>query len=307
LQPEDDRTTGRRLEFPDTAVGSVRIAGMSGVVEVAAQGTIEVPDGAVAMLQLDGDGGPLDDCGFLRSLPPDAFETLAAHPSWFDDEALASITHLTGLQSLIVGKGVSDDGLAALGGLQSLTTLVVKSDRVTDAGLARLVLPPSVSTLSIEAPSISDEGVRHLARNAGGVRHLTLHSPNLTDVGLEELRVIDSLEALEVSSPLVRGSFLRAFAGTGLHTVGLSKCEIGSECLAHLATLPALDTLHLGRTPIGDEHVEAMASLPPSLRTLSADRTRLTEDGRMELHRRLPHVAVDGVRYTPEGLARLAG
>jgi Leucine-rich repeat (LRR) protein len=89
----------------------------------------------------------------------------------------------------------------AVGGLTKLTYLNLYSSNVTDAGLFELRDLPALTELYLnECHNVTDAGLRGL-RGFTALTELQLGSPNITDVGIQEL-TLTSLTNLKFFSAL---------------------------------------------------------------------------------------------------------
>lgn len=247
----------------------------------------------------------------------------------------------------------NDGGLELLGGLTNLKELWLPASRISDAGLARIRQLKQLRFLVLSDCTISDKGLRHLqsmTRLQGlfldgtqvtdrgmsyiaGLSHLQVLSTSghLTNVGLENLRNLNTLTTLYLNEPRVTDSGLAALQYLpGLRQLDLDSTQItdtGLEYLGHLAKLEVLDlsntrirgsglgyltkltrlrSLALAGTPVSDEYLRYLEQLP-NLETLDLQRTAITDAAIDHLARlgNLKHVTVSETKLTRQGRQRL--
>lgn len=243
--------------------------------------------------------------GRFHSDPPltrAAIERLAAFehlrglclPSAIEPEALEALTLLPSLTALQIqgppvfnrsGAGITEDQLAAIGRLTSLTRLTLACGHSgASAGLAHLGSLRSLRSLRLIG-DVSPELNRHL-------RHIgSLHA----------------LESLDLSRSAVTDEGLAHLGGlTRLRRLNLEKTAIGDSGLAHLAGLHNLEELILLDTRIGDAGLKHLEGLK-QLRRLSLLNTAVTDAGLASVSElaALEELWVPNRAITDEGFARL--
>ena len=133
----------------------------------------------------------------------------------------AAIAHLAGLERLeeldLRGALVSDGGLRAIAGLQSLRVLRVGSRRVesdvpeiTDAGMECIAKLSRLEELDIEGCRVSDKGVKVL-RSLPRLRTLDLSLTDITDATLEEIERFPRLERVNITETNLTPAAVAAF------------------------------------------------------------------------------------------------
>ena len=115
------------------------------------------------------------------------------------DEALAHIGRLTSLTHLYLHQGqFTDAGVKHLAGLKNLTRLVLGGNEpITDAGLATLLALKTLEDLRISYTSVSDAGMKMLQQLPRLKKVRIIHT-NVTDVGLGHLSQISGLTELHI-------------------------------------------------------------------------------------------------------------
>ncbi|MHC4406471.1 MAG: leucine-rich repeat domain-containing protein [Planctomycetota bacterium] len=152
--------------------------------------------------------------------------------SWLGDHYFDTVVQV-GLH----GRPVTDDDMAALGGLTELEYLTVSSADITDRGLAHL-------------------------RGLTKLRHLWLNSTRITDAGLRHLSEMQNLQSLYVASTGVLGPGLRHLAGlANLQSLDVSANPIEAEHLVHLKRLAKLNSLVVGLAEVTDRTLEHLREL----------------------------------------------
>ena len=118
------------------------------------------------------------------------------------DDGLKGLEGCTGLQMLSIydNKKITDDGIAHLAGLHSLTFLWLVRTPITDAGLEHLKGLTSLDTLYLAGTKVTDKGLVHL-QGMKDLRHLCLFETAVTAEGVATLKGPPKLEKVEYSSP----------------------------------------------------------------------------------------------------------
>jgi hypothetical protein len=145
----------RTLHFPeDRAVGMVIVAQPeqpegAPALPQPAQGVVEVPEGATVLLTASVPGQP--DADALRALAPDGVDALIGVA--VDDDVAEALGGMTAVYMLAANGEVGDRGLAGLGKLTRLNTLVIGlSPDATADGVSRLAALPGLRTLTLTRP-----------------------------------------------------------------------------------------------------------------------------------------------------------
>jgi hypothetical protein len=114
------------------------------------------PDALAALLT------PVETAEDIEALPPDTVGVLAAH---LDDAGLARLAaRVPGLRYLMTdgNAGVTDVGLAALGGLLELELLDLEYAPVTDIGLQAILGHPTLAWVDLGGTRVTAAGVADL-------------------------------------------------------------------------------------------------------------------------------------------------
>lgn len=125
----------------------------------SAKGPREIPLDKALRLDLRGDsqGG----ITFLEQLQPDDLQALFLYD--VDDDALAQIGHLTGLQELYLSNTtITDAGLGNLARLTSLQRLYLYHTEITDKGLANLYPLTWLRWLTFSGTKVTEKGLGKL-------------------------------------------------------------------------------------------------------------------------------------------------
>jgi hypothetical protein len=113
-----------------------------------------------------------------------------------DDASLSAIVKAGRLQRLMLSStGVTDKGLALLGGMRGLQSLWLSNCRITDAGLAHLQNLTELDLLYLDNTPITDAGLQHL-RNLRDLDTLGLSGTQITGRGLAALENCQDLDGL---------------------------------------------------------------------------------------------------------------
>lgn len=166
---------------------------------------------------------------------------------------------------LYVEDGITEHGLKALSRLapQDLQSLLLGGCGITDCGLSHLRNLTWLEHLDLSCNRISGEGLAHLEGML--LERLEFWGCDLREEGLANLPHLPSLRHLSLA----------------LHL------DLPDDALAPLNRLPALESLDLHSTPVGDRALAHLRKLR-RLRSLNISYTRVSHDGAAELRASLP-------------------
>jgi len=212
------------------------------------------------------------------------------------DGIVAYLAQADGLQRVRwEGPPVTDDVIAAMGRLQSLTQLHLQGT-FRGTGLWALAQGPvrrSLQRLTLQTDFVehSDGGIwlpQGLKAEAFGaignlpeLRGLRLLSCGVSDERLESLSRLKNLKELELDGNPIRGSGLMWLDGLPeLEVLSLNFCRLADHELTGFPRLPALRVLHLSGNQLGDAGLAiiGVADLP-NLASLYISRTDITDAG----------------------------
>lgn len=207
----------------------------------------------------------------LLHLPTATYADPALDKFYYTDVGLESLSHIRGLEDLMIGSpAVSDEGLAHLARLTRLRKLTVTAGRVGNAGVAHLAGLRDLEELSLRAPEVTISGVNQL--NAlRQLRKLNLTFVRQDEGGLD-LSALTNLEELTITMRRVReGSTLRADAFRDADMAGLAGLNrlrwlqgirgISDAGMQHLAGLEEMERLNIGGPGVTDAGLACLARM----------------------------------------------
>ena len=204
--------------------------------------------------------------------------TLQTHIS-IDGERLPEINTDNATQAIIPanadsvflwGPGITDEVLANVARVSSITQLQVSNTSITDKGLTELKKLPKLRMLSILGTVATGSGLDGLA-DSGKLINLSFSATHINSVGIQKIAGIKSLKSLE------------------LHTAPVNEHE-----LAMLINLSELLSIRLGYAEVTDWSVRWLSALK-KLRQVDIGNTRVTKNGVRRLRKLIPGVDVSGV------------
>lgn len=235
-------------------------------------GTVRLSDsGAVVAVNLAGrwinDSEMLD----LAALP--ALESLDLSHTRISDEGLLRLKPARQIRelNLLFAEQITDLGLSAIRDWRSLTKLNVRGTRISDGTLAILSKLPQIEWLDIANTNVTDNGVDGLVPLTR-IRHLALGRTRFNDSSLELLRLLQTLESLDLSGPAGSQRADRRARVTGLQP-GLMKS---------LSELKQLRALSLGHTSVDGADLEKLAAPLAKVEKLGLENCSLIDDGALK-------------------------
>ena len=176
---------------------------------------------------------------------------------------------------IVVEAPLTDAEWEALRGVAGLRELVLRGGMADDAKAAILASLPDVERLVLRDSPLSDEGFRMLA-GLRTLRNLNVPQAACTADGVRALGTLPALAFLRLGGPHLGGS----------------------EVCRAVASLPAVESLHLIDVRIGDEGLEVLAELP-RLTTLYLDGSGVSDGAWRGYFERRPdvHVHVDQAHH----------
>jgi hypothetical protein len=165
----------------------------------------------------------------------------------------------------------------------------------------------------LESPAVSDEDLRQF-RGLKGFRSLSLHvAPHVTDVGVEYLSEIESLDSLMLIQSHITDVGLAHLAKLkrlrDLYILSpLIPSRITDTGFRDLGRVSSLTSLSLSAMPINDAGFKELGRLP-SLRYLYMYEIPISAEGLRELQnlKSLEHLTLSGTDITDELLQGIAG
>jgi hypothetical protein len=198
-------------------------------------------------------------------------DTVAGQMDWLRDyvrdEWMMRVDDVVFIE--LSGSEATDATLRDIGGLTSVTDLLINGTQVTDAGLANLKGLTNLRILELDRTMVTDAGMAHLTALTN-LQILGLDHTQLTNTGLSRLNALKNLESLSL-------------IGT----------QVTDDGLAHLNGLANLKVLLLGNTCVTDAGLAQLKGLA-SVEYLFLTKTSVTEDGIKQLHSARPEIYIVG-------------
>jgi hypothetical protein len=189
------------------------------------------------------------------------------------DPVLKRLCELKGLEAIEIGPdfdvGITDAGLAHLGGLPKLRSLRLRgAAEITDAGAAHLKALVGLRELDLAGSALTDAGLAQLKALAD-LQELGLRRTRITDAGVAGLGGLVGLRKLDLSRTALDGTGLSGLRGmTALRELDLSDTRVTDAGLTHLGALAALRKLNLEGTKVTRAGVERLRRALPRLNIL---------------------------------------
>ena len=142
------------------------------------------------------DGSQVNDKGILEHLPVMInLRNLSLGGGRFSDVGLKSLTQLTRLETLHLGPGITDVGLADIRHLHRLRRLYLSGTDVTDAGLKHLKGMPHLETLMLAGTNVTDAGMI-LLKHHPGLKTLSLSFTSISNDSLQTIKELQHMRRI---------------------------------------------------------------------------------------------------------------
>ena len=235
------------------------------------------------LLRLDLSRTPLTDAGLAAiAVHAGLLELNLWGCDAISDEGLAALGALHSLERLELGRctKLTAEGLRALQGLAHLSALGLAGTGIDDAGLAALRGLQALRTLDLAETQVAGEGLAHLAE-LPGIWSLSLYGcVRLRAEGLRALRGMASLSELNLGrcGLLTDQALVTVRPLRHLTSLGLEGVPVTDAGVLYLLDLPALASLDLSWTGVGDAGVARLGTMR-GLRELVLAGSRVTDAG----------------------------
>lgn len=179
----------------------------------------------------------------------------------------AGIKALNGINSIeqlyLGGTQITDAGLKEIAAIPTLHTLRLDGTAVTDAGLADLAKFPALAELTLRRTRITDAGLKALAGNKT-IKRIELDPQQISDATLRNLRAIDRLHLLDV----MRSSAVRARSLADVRGVILTGTQVTDEGLKELAGAN-LEFINVRNSKVTAAGIAELTKMWPKLKVLT--------------------------------------
>lgn len=261
-----------------TDVGLDTLKHFSKIVGLTLNDTLITDEGLVALNNLPDlewielNGTQVEGSGFAKVERPDSLAILESNDTPFDDAGCRELRRFSNLAHVsLAGTRVTDDGLQHLSELKKLSVLDVGKTGVTGRGLSHLT---QVSVLHLTGPKIDDTSISYVT-NLRSLLTLDLGHTAITDASVEQLRVLPTLNYLDLTDTEVTGDGFRLWGDQNqLRALSLSRSAFDDAGVKHLTLLPNLTYLDLSATQITDACLSDLGKF--SLVWLNIGDTRFT-------------------------------
>jgi internalin A len=197
----------------------------------------------------------------------------------------------------LMGRSVNDDVLAQLDGMQHLETLLLQFTGITDAGLAHVGNLTNLKSVLISGDrnarcGITDAGLAHL-KGLSKLSDLSLHAVQVSNEGMAQLRGLTNISQLSLSDTKVSdGGLAQLERLTKLSYLSLRGTRVTNAGLAHLKGLTNLSHLDLVRTQVSDTGLAHLRGLT-KLKLLVLHYDHVTEAAMKQLNEALPRLTIE--------------
>jgi Leucine-rich repeat (LRR) protein len=200
------------------------------------------------------------------------------------DDALKPLLGLRRVRSVLLNETpITDNGLATIGRLLTLTNVDLRGCKVSNAGIAHLAGLSRLRGLKLTgkdgAATVDDDGLDAIAKLTS-LKALALDHLWVSEEGLAKLKGLERLEELYLAQTVVGDEALALFTQfPRLRKLRISQTQITSKGLSHLSKLDQLEDLDLSENgQLDDEGMAPLAGLK-QLKRLNLWRVPITDAG----------------------------
>lgn len=171
-----------------------------------------------------------------------------------------NLNEATALETLwLTGSSINDQILPLVQGVKTLTSLTVKSTKITDASMKSLAALPNLKNLHLPA-TIGDSGVADLS-TSGSLEDLDLSYTTITAKALASLSNLKSLSTLYVNDTTLSDDSMAEVKNIkGLKVLFLNGTKVTDKCLEQLAEATQLEHLELRDTKVTEIGIARLRS-----------------------------------------------
>jgi Leucine-rich repeat (LRR) protein len=194
------------------------------------------------------------------------------------DGTMQAVSQLKKLRVLrFYGSPISDAGVAQIGGLTELDTLLLGITVVGDAGMETIGTLTKLKTLDLQYTRVTDAGMAHLKPLR--LTWICLKSTAVTGTGIAALAGMTEMDCLFLPDTEIDDKALDHLVGMKkLTSLDLSKTLVTDAGLAKLAGLEQISTLRLNDLPITDAAIPPLTAMR-GLKDIEMNRTQVTKAG----------------------------
>ncbi len=171
-----------------------------------------------------------------------------------------NLNEATALETLwLTGSTINDQILPLVQGVKTLTSLTIKSTKISDASMKALAALPHLKNLHLPA-TISDSGVIDLTASSS-IEDLDISYTSITAKSLAALANLKSLSTLYVNDTTLSDDSMAEVKNIkGLKVLFLNGTKVTDKCLEQLAEATQLEHLELRDTKVTEIGIARLRS-----------------------------------------------
>lgn len=244
-----------------------------------------------------------NELAYLSNLP--SLESLNLWLTPTTDAGMVHVGTVASLEELVLGQGISDEGLGHLKGLTSLRWLSVGNRSISDDGLAHLAGLTQMEVLYIRNTQVSDAGLVYL-ENMKKLKMLSLIGTRVTEKGLIHLEGLENLENLELLFGVSDMGLRFLSKLPSLKSIMVDGESLSEEGLTLLSKFKSLEHVYIDDTDKMDIICGKLTKLS-GLDRLTLGRG-LTDEGLMQLKhiQSLRDLDIETAKISGRGIAALS-
>ncbi len=207
------------------------------------------------------------------------------------DAAFASAAKFTSLSRLTLqSKRITGSGIAHLKA-SSIGSLVIGQCRLVDAEMVHLKAMPKLGVLTIIGTPIGDAGLKHISEVKQLETLQMQNCDNVTIAGMKHLEKCESLQHIELNSPMTGACFESLSKINTLTTIS-ALIEVTDTDVKHLVGLPKLENLRIPLVSITDVGLESLSQIK-TLKFVSVKGSKVTAAGVKKFRAALPECKIE--------------
>jgi Leucine-rich repeat (LRR) protein len=208
----------------------------------------------------------------------------------------SGLQHLAPLTSMVAISfkdcGIGDTHFDALASMSKLKEFDIFKTRAGDRALGTVANAKEITKLKLRDSAVTNQGLMFQIAKFENLTSLDLGETETSDQALIAIGKLSKLEDLNLLRTKVTSAGIASLTELKLKRLNLDDISmIGDDVVAHVAKIPSLEFLHLGKTAITDKGLRGLIPLA-NLKDLILNSTAVSDSAMKDLKSKLPKVKI---------------